>query len=146
VSDPPFCPGYRPRGHPRGSLTPRMSQSLSAWNASLIQPCDVSQISHADDGEFIVSGACVFTRGNSGNGRRCETRMHSGMAGRGALRTVMPTVRRCRRSERDHAGPLRRVKASLAPLAADAALTRPSRSRHTRNYRSDTPSAACTAV
>lgn len=137
MSDPPFYPGYRPQGRPGGSLTPRISPSLSAWNASPIQPCNVGQISRADDVEFIVSGACVFARGNSCVAGRRGTRMHSCMAGRGALRNVMPTVRRCRRSEPDHAGPLRRVKASLAPLAADAALTRLSRSLHRRSYRSD---------
>jgi len=53
VSDPPFCPGYRPQGRPGGSLTPRLSRSLSTGTASLIQPCNVGQISRADDVAMI---------------------------------------------------------------------------------------------
>ena len=42
-----------------------------------------------------------------------------------------------RRSDANYAGALGRVKAPLATLAADAALTRPARSRLVGNYRSD---------
>jgi len=138
---PPFLPRLLAPGPSRGVAHAPHVAVIVRVECEPDLPCDVSQISRADDVEFIVSCVCTFAGGNSCTARRRGRRIPSGMAGRSARRNATPTVRRCRRSERDYAGALRRVKASLAPslapLAADAALTRPSRSLHRRRYRSD---------